>query len=89
MYFVYSTQDPLVVPQEYELPTIERLKKVGAINVQVAELDAIVDTSGIIKDEVGNAFDFGGHSVWVPFFNNEVESDQGISAWSWLKQQID
>lgn len=89
LYFVYSTQDPLVVPQEYELPTIERLKKAGATSVQVAELDTIVDTSGTIKDEAGNAFDFGGHSVWVPFFNNEVESDQGISAWNWLKQQID
>ena len=88
LYFVYSTKDPLVIPEEYEIPTIERLTAAGAKNLQEAVLSDVLDTSGNIKGEEGKPYDFGGHSVWVPFFNNEVISSSGISAWEWIAEQL-
>ena len=88
LYFVYSTKDPLVIPEEYEIPTIERLTAAGAKNLQEAVLSDVLDTSGNIKGEEGKPYDFGGHSVWVPFFNNEVISSSGISAWELIAVQL-
>lgn len=90
LFFIYSNDDPLVDPEVYEKPTIKRLKEAGASNIQVATFDEIVDTSGKYKDEKGNPYNFGGHSSWIPFFNNEVRSDEsGISAWEWMKSTIE
>ncbi|HFI0166805.1 TPA: alpha/beta hydrolase [Streptococcus suis] len=88
LYFIYSTKDPLVIPEENEIPTIERLKAAGATNLQVAVFDEVLDTSATIQTENGKPYDFGGHSVWVPFFNNEVVSQDGVSAWDWIAELV-
>lgn len=88
LYFVYSTKDTTVIPEDNEVPTIERLKTAGAKNIQVAVFDDVLDTSGSIKTEDGKPYDFGGHSVWVPFFNNEVVSQDGTSAWEWMAELV-
>nr|WP_319215287.1 alpha/beta hydrolase [uncultured Trichococcus sp.] len=88
LYFVYSTKDPLVIPEDNEIPTIQRLKDAGANNLQVAVFDDVLDTSGTLKGDDGKPYDFGGHSVWVPFFNNEVKISEDISAWEWIAQQV-
>ena len=88
LYFVYSKDDKTVISEENKIPTIKRLKEAGTTQLQVVEFDHVWDTSGQIKGEDGKAYDFGGHSVWVPFFNNEVTSEQGKSAWEWMREQI-
>ncbi|MGT2802941.1 alpha/beta hydrolase [Streptococcus henryi] len=88
LYFVYSKDDTTVIPEENEIPTIERLREAGASKIQVTVYDHVKDTSGRLTDDNGEAYDFGGHSVWVPFFNNEVVSEDGTSAWEWLAEQV-
>ncbi|CQR24167.1 putative glucan-binding protein D [Streptococcus varani] len=88
LYFVYSKDDPLVLPEVNEIPTVNRLKAAGAADLQVAVFDHVQDTSGRLKDDKGQPYDFGGHSVWVPFFNNEVKSETGVSAWEWMAEQV-
>jgi predicted peptidase len=88
LYLVYSKDDQTVIPEESEIPTIERLRAAGASNLKVSVYDHVLDTSGKILNDKGEPYNFGGHSVWVPFFNNEVISEDGIHAWQWLAQQI-
>lgn len=89
LYFVYSKDDPTVIPSENEEPTIARLKAAGAKNVQVAHFEHIVDQTGKIKDEKGQPYDFGGHSSWVYFFDNAVNTnDTNVNAWEWLAAQV-
>lgn len=89
LFFVYSNDDNIVDPTINEIPTINRLKKVGASNLQVATFDKVVDTSGRFSDKEGNPYDFGGHSSWIYFFNNEVNSDESnINSWEWISDQI-
>lgn len=89
LFFVYSKDDPLVDPTIHEEPTVQRLKEAGASKLQVATFDQIVDTSGRFEDEQGDPHNFGGHSSWVPFFNNEVYSDEGnLNLWEWMSQTV-
>lgn len=85
---MFIRKDTTVIPEENEEPTIERLRSVGASNLQVSVYDHVLDTSGKILDDKGDPYDFGGHSVWVPFFNSEVVSEDSVNAWEWLAQQI-
>lgn len=89
LYFIYSNDDPTVKPELYEIPTIERLKAANASNLHVTTFDSILDTTGRFKDESGNPYNFGGHSSWIPFLNNEAVCDEcGKSAWQWMRSQI-
>lgn len=89
LFFIYSKDDPLVDPTVNEKPTIERLRKAKASNLHVAEFDEIVDTSGKLKDDKGNPHNFGGHSAWVPFFNNEAKCDEcDLSTWEWMGKTV-
>lgn len=89
LYFVYSKDDPTVIPENYEIPTIARLRAAGASNLHVTVYDSILDTTGRFQDDAGNAHNFGGHNAWIPFFNNEVVCDDcGQSAWQWMQAQV-
>ncbi|MFS0924608.1 alpha/beta hydrolase [Enterococcus casseliflavus] len=89
LFFIYSNDDNIVDPTVNEIPTINRLKQVGASNLEVATFEEVVDTSGRFTDEDGNPHNFGGHNSWIYFFNNEVSSDEnGANSWQWLADQI-
>lgn len=92
LYFVYSKDDPTVVPEKYEVPTLERLKKAGAQHVHVSVTDHVIDTSGsYFKDENNHVtkqntevpYQYSGHWSWIYFFNNECNAD-GLSAWDFI-----
>ena len=87
LYFIYSNDDPLVTPDTYEKPTIERLKAAGASNLKTFVSDSVINKNGEILDEDGNPYNFGGHSAWVYFFNNESNSDDGsTTVWDWMRK---
>lgn len=84
MYFIYSKDDDTVDPTKHEIPTINRLKAMGATNLHVSTTEHVVDTSGLYKDE-----NYSGHWSWIYFFNNEAKCDEcGIKSFDWIAQQL-
>lgn len=85
MFFIYSKDDVTVVPEEHEIPTINRLKAMGASHLHVSTTEHVIDTSGLYKDENGNPHQYDGHWSWIYFDNNEAACDEcGIKAFSFI-----
>lgn len=87
LYFIYSEDDPTVVPEIHEIPTLARLKKAGADKVYVSTTEHVVDTSGKYKDAKGNPFKYSGHWSWIYFFNNECDAD-GLKVWDFMEKYL-
>lgn len=85
IWFVYASNDDTVVPNTYEIPTIARLKAIGA-NVHTSVFEDVHDTTGLYTMEDGSPYQYMGHWSWLYFFNNECEED-GVSLWQWLSGQ--
>ena len=88
LYFVYSKDDPIVVPKLHAIPTIERLKKAGCRDLHVSVTDHVVDTSGKYKDKDGNPYQYMGHLSWIYYDNNETDDGTGLAAWNWIAEKI-
>ena len=87
IYFVYSKDDPVVVPSKYEEPTIERLKAVNA-KVHVSVTDHVYDLTRKVKTPNGLPHQYMGHWSWIYFDNNETKDENGLSAFEFIKQNI-
>ncbi len=79
MYFVYSQDDPLVVPEVYEIPTIDYLTGIGATDLHTSVTEHVFGT--VADEEPVMQF---GHASWIYFFNDETADENGVSAWTWL-----
>lgn len=88
MYFVYSKDDPIVVPELHEIPTIERLKKAGAKDLHVSVTEKVIDTSGKYFMEDGSPYRYMGHLSWIYYDNDETDDGTGLSAWTWLGEKM-
>lgn len=89
LYFVYAENDPLVVPAQHEVPTINRLRAMGASNLHVSTTPTVEDLSGQYKNADGTAHQYFGHASWIYFFNNETACDDcGVDAWHWMAEQL-
>lgn len=87
MFFIYAKNDPLVTPEVYEIPTLERLQAAGAEDLCVFCPEDVHDTTGRFTDENGEPYQYFGHGSWQYFFNNEAVCDyDGISCWEWMAQ---
>ena len=89
LYFVYSKDDPIVIPDQHEIPTIERLRAAGKGDdtLHVSTTDTVVDTSGEVKDAEGKPYQYNGHWSWIYFDNNDCECDiDGLKAWDFIKE---
>lgn len=76
IFFIYSEDDPVVVPELHEIPTIQRLKDVGAKNVCVSTSKHVIDLSGKFKDKDGQPYTYSGHWSWIYFDNNVSRCDE-------------
>ena len=89
LYFIYAEDDPVVVPSLHEIPTIARLRAMGASNLHVSATEHVVDLSGKYANEDGSLHQYFGHNSWIYFFNNEsVCDDCGQDVWHWMAQQL-
>lgn len=88
MYFIYSEDNTIVDPTVYEIPTIERLRALGATNLQVAPTEHVEDSSGRFEAEDGEPYIYDEHCSWITFFNNEAVTDDGVKAWDWITEQL-
>ena len=84
LYFVYSTDDPIVPPILHEIPTIRRLKEAGCRNLHASVTDQVIDTSGRYKAEDGSPYRYLGHLSWIYYDNNETDDGEGLRAWEWI-----
>lgn len=81
----HAENDTTVKPEDYEAPTIERLKKIGG-NIHISVFDDVHDTTGLYTTEDGAPYQYMGHWSWLYFFNNEC-SDNGTNLWEWMAAQ--
>ena len=90
LYFIYSNDDPSIIPEKFEIPTINRLKNLGATNLHVATFDSVIDTSGKYNDlNDGDPYQYNGHWSWIYFDNNEADCDEhGEKVWQWIGEQV-
>lgn len=89
LYFVYSTNDPVADPTIHEIPTIQRLKELGATALHVATSDRVIDTSGTIIKEDGTPHEYSGHWSWIYFHNNESTCNEcGLTPWQWMAEVL-
>ena len=84
-WFIYAKNDTTVVPENFEIPTVARLEKMGA-DVHTSVFDDVHDTTGRFTGEDGNPYQYMGHWSWLYFFNNECE-ENGVNMWTWLAEQ--
>ena len=85
LWFVYAENDTVVPPDRYEIPTIERLRAMGA-DVHTSVFSGVYDTTGLYSDEDGMPYQYIGHWSWLYFFNNQCE-ENGVGLWEWLARQ--
>ena len=72
LWFISAKTDNFVNPKDYAVPTVERLKKVGA-DVHFSFFDDVHDTSGLFKNEDGKPYEYYGHFSWIYVYNDECE----------------
>ena len=72
LWFISAKTDTTVNPNDYAVPTVERLKKVGA-DVHFSFFDDVHDTSGLFKKEDGKPYEYYGHWSWIYVYNDECE----------------
>lgn len=85
VWFVYAENDTVVPPENYEIPTIQRLQALGA-DVHTSIFEDVHDTTGLYTGEDGAPYQYMGHWSWLYFFNNQCE-ENGVSLWQWLSEQ--
>ena len=62
IWFTHAKTDPVVVPDDFVVPTYERLAKV-------------LDHTGTQKNADGTPFEYIGHWSWIPMLNDECVLD--------------
>ena len=84
MYFIYSKDDTTVDPTKHEIPTINRLKALGASNLHVSTTEHVVDTTNLYSTD-----NYNGHWSWIYFFNNESKCDDcNVKVFNWMAEQV-
>lgn len=75
IWFTHAKNDPIVKPDQYAVPTYERLMKAGAKNCHFTYWDRIMDLHGLFQNEKGEPWEYMGHFAWIPMFNNDCRLD--------------
>ncbi|WP_226001028.1 prolyl oligopeptidase family serine peptidase [Paenibacillus sp. BJ-4] len=72
IWFVAAKTDTVVPPNDYTIPTYNRLVNAGAKDVHMSLFDNVVDTSGLYKKSDKTPYEYNGHWSWIYVYNNEV-----------------
>lgn len=87
IWFIYAENDTVVLPDDFEKPTIARLKAIGA-DVHTSIFADVHDTTGLYKGADGKPYQYQGHWSWTYFFRNECTDDvTGENMWDWMSRQ--
>ncbi|MCD8027303.1 MAG: hypothetical protein LUF02_01265 [Erysipelotrichaceae bacterium] len=88
MYFVYSKDDNVVDPTSHEIPTIKRLKNIGATDLHVSVSENVVDTTGQYFDEKHQPLQYMGHWSWIYFDNNACLGEDNMKVWEFMASRM-
>lgn len=89
MFFIYAEEDDTLLPIEHSIPSINRLRELGADDIKVSSTRNVVDTSGKYTDEWDNPYTYNPHWTWIYFLNNETADDKdGILIFDWIGKQF-
>ena len=89
LWFISSKTDTTVPPNNFIIPTVERLRKIGA-NVHFNLFDDIHDNSGLYKKPDGKPYEYNGHWSWIYVFNDiceEIIDGKNVKLMEWLASQ--
>ncbi len=75
IWFVHAKNDPIVQPERFVLPTYKRLMAMGASDCHFTFWDNVKDLHGEFKNEKGEPFEYLGHFVWIPTYNDDNKVD--------------
>ncbi len=85
LWFVAAKTDTTLPPDTYSVPTVNRLRQIGA-PVHFTFFDDVHDTSGLYKKDDGSAYEYPGHWSWIYVYNDEVK-ENNLKLFEWLSQQ--
>ena len=74
IWFTHAKTDPVVVPDDFVVPTYERLEKINP-NAHFTYWDKVLDHTGTQKNADGTPFEYIGHWSWIPMLNDECVLD--------------
>jgi len=89
LWFVASKTDNTITPNKFTVPTVERLRKIGA-HVHFSFFDDVHDTSGLYKKDDGKPYEYNGHWSWIYVYNDECEeviNGKNVKLMEWLASQ--
>lgn len=89
LWFTAAKTDTVLPPADYCVPTVERLKKIGA-QVHFSYFDNVVDETGLYKQADGTAYEYPGHWSWIYVYNDRCEDTidgKTVKLFSWLAAQ--
>ncbi len=75
IWFTHSKIDPVVKPEDYVVPTYQRLLAAGAKDVHFTYWDKVTDATGNYVEKDGSPYEYNGHWSWIPMLNNECRLD--------------
>jgi len=87
IWFIHAKTDDVVPPEQYVVPTYNRLMEAGAEDVHLSLFDNVVDTSGLYKNANGTPYEYHGHWSWIYVYNNDVEKNidgKTVTLMEWL-----
>jgi len=90
IWFIAAKTDTVVNPNQYTVPTYNRLIEAGAKNVHLSLFDHVIDTSGFYKNSDGTPYEYDGHWSWIYVYNNEVTNTingKTTTLMEWLTEQ--
>ncbi len=90
IWFTQAINDPVEIPPKIvlspfknALPTFSRLEKAGAKDIHFSLFSNVKDTSGLYKNEKGEAFEYNAHFSWIHVLNNKsTEGDLKLFEWA-------
>lgn len=89
LWFVSAKTDNVIPPKYFVIPTVERLRKIGA-NVHFSFFDDVHDTSGLYMKDDGKPYEYNGHWSWIYVYNDQCEDvidGKKVKLMEWLASQ--
>ena len=90
LWFVAAKTDTTLPPNQYAVPTVQRLQRIGA-DVHFTYFDDVHDTSGKYFKDNGAAWEYPGHWSWIYVYNDEVSTNingRNVKLMEWLASQV-
>lgn len=75
IWFTHAEDDPVVIPDQYVVPTYKRLIAAGGKNIHFTYWEHITDQTGLYFNEDGTPYTYMGHWSWIPMLNNHCTLD--------------